>query len=83
MTSAAREHHPRSAHSGDLPIRPSYLPDHLSDGPLADWSPIGADWSPIGARLEPEMGFEPMTCALRVRCSTTELPGPYWELASG
>jgi hypothetical protein len=21
------------------------------------------------------MGFEPMTCALRVRCSTTELPG--------
>src|SRR5579872_6104387 len=22
------------------------------------------------------MGFEPMTCALRVRCSTTELPGP-------
>ena len=25
--------------------------------------------------LEPEMGFEPMTCALRVRCSTTELPG--------
>ena len=24
---------------------------------------------------EPEMGFEPMTCALRVRCSTTELPG--------
>ena len=26
-------------------------------------------------RSEPEMGFEPMTCALRVRCSTTELPG--------
>ena len=25
--------------------------------------------------MEPEMGFEPMTCALRVRCSTTELPG--------
>ena len=27
------------------------------------------------AYSEPEMGFEPMTCALRVRCSTTELPG--------
>ena len=27
---------------------------------------------------EPEMGFEPMTCALRVRCSTTELPGRLW-----
>ncbi len=26
-------------------------------------------------QVEPEMGFEPMTCALRVRCSTTELPG--------
>jgi hypothetical protein len=26
--------------------------------------------------FEPEMGLEPMTCALRVRCSTTELPGP-------
>ncbi len=23
--------------------------------------------------MEPEIGFEPMTCALRKRCSTTEL----------
>gem|GEM_PF-5694808 len=27
------------------------------------------------AQMEPEVGFEPTTCALRVRCSTTELPG--------
>ena len=30
---------------------------------------------------EPEMGFEPMTCALRVRCSTTELPGRVVSMA--
>ena len=29
------------------------------------------------------MGFEPMTCALRVRCSTTELPGRGWDRVSG
>ena len=27
-------------------------------------------------RLEPAIGLEPMTCALRVRCSTTELRRP-------
>ena len=34
-------------------------------------------------RWEPEMGFEPMTCALRVRCSTTELPGRRWDFTLG
>ncbi len=33
---------------------------------------------PTRAYAEPERGFEPLTCALRVRCSTTELPGQTW-----
>src|SRR6058998_944329 len=36
----------------------------------------GPHYRPLRHFLEPAIGLEPMTCALRVRCSTTELRRP-------